>query len=148
LQHLKIAEEQYPRDRVVLNQIGLILFRQRQYAQSIAELQKVLRVDPEDLQAHYYLMLCYQGLGNSELAGKEQALYRRFKADESAQFITGAFRQLHPADNNERQQIHEHYSAVNAGPPAAGTQYSGSPGATAGLHSHNRRNQPISIRTR
>ena len=149
LDHLKLAADQYPRDRVVLNQIGLILFRQRQYAQAISELQKVLKVDPEDLQAHYYLMLCYQGLGHSDLAEKEQALYKRFKADESAQFITGEFRQLHPADNNERQQIHEHYSALSSGPPAAGSQY--------GISSHennkqasarNRRNQPISIRSR
>jgi len=62
--------------------------------------------------AHYNLMLCYQGLGNSELAAREQALYKRFKADESAQFITGPYRQLHPDDNNERQQIHEHVSVA------------------------------------
>jgi hypothetical protein len=34
----------------------------------------------------------------------------RFKADESAQAITGPYRQAHPEDNNERQPIHEHYS--------------------------------------
>jgi hypothetical protein len=35
-------------------------------------------------------------------------LYLRFKADESAQAITGPYRQLNPEDNNERQAIHEH----------------------------------------
>jgi hypothetical protein len=82
----------------------------------------VLSVDPEDLQAHYNLMLCYQGLGNAELAAREEQLYRRFKADESAQAITGPYRQLHPEDNNERQQIHEHVSVSfnkNSGKPAA-----------------------------
>jgi hypothetical protein len=34
----------------------------------------------------------------------------RFKADESAQTITGPYRQAHPEDNNERQAIHEHVS--------------------------------------
>jgi hypothetical protein len=67
-----------------------------------------LRVDPEDLQAHYNLMLCYQGTGNSTLAAREQVLYTRFKADESAQAITGPYRLKSPEDNNERQQIHEH----------------------------------------
>jgi len=155
LQHLKLAADQYPRDRVVLNQIGLILFRQRQYGKSISELQQVLKVDPEDLQAHYYLMLCYQGLGNSELAGKEQALYKRFKADESAQFITGPFRQLHPADNNERQQIHEHYSALNGGrPETAGDGYvaisrQGRPGTRPRLSARaSKRPSSISTRTR
>lgn len=112
IEHLRIAAGQYPRDRVVVNQIGRILFLKRQYNDAIAEFKKVLKVDPEDLQAHYNLMLCYQGLGNPEQAGKHQTLYRRFKADESAQFITGPYRQLHPEDNNERQQIHEHPSVI------------------------------------
>ena len=112
LEESRIAASKYPRDRVVVNQIGRILFLKREYAQAIEELQKVLKIDAEDLQAHYNLMLCYQGLGNSELAAREQILYKRFKADESAQFITGPYRQLHPEDNNERQQIHEHGSVA------------------------------------
>jgi tetratricopeptide (TPR) repeat protein len=117
LEHLRIAAAQYPRDRVVVNQIGRILFLKRQYNEAITEFQRVLKIDSEDLQAHYNLMLCYQGLGNSEMAAREQTLYKRFKADESAQFITGPYRQLHPADNNERQQIHEHLSVAIANPP-------------------------------
>src|SRR5262249_7950041 len=96
------------RDRVVTNQIGRLLFLKRQYQEAIAELEKVLAVDPEDLQAHYNLMLSYQGLGYAENAKKQQALYERFKADEAAQFLTGPYRQLHPHDNNERQAIHAH----------------------------------------
>ena len=94
------------------NQIARILFLKREYGQAISELQKVLKIDAEDLQAHYNLMLCYQGLGNAEMSACEQTLYKRFKADESAQFITGPYRQLHPEDNNERQQIHEHGSVA------------------------------------
>jgi tetratricopeptide (TPR) repeat protein len=116
LEHLRQASAQYPRDRVVVNQIGRILFLKRQYGEAIAEFEKVLGIDPEDLQAHYNLMLCYQGQGNSEMAAREQTLYKRFKADESAQFITGPYRKLHPADNNERQQIHEHVSVPLARP--------------------------------
>jgi tetratricopeptide (TPR) repeat protein len=108
LEHLRAASERYPRDRVVLNQIGRIQFLQRRFDDAIATFQRALRVDPEDLQAHYNLMLCYQGLGNAELAAREQALYTRFKADESAQGITGPYRLKSPDDNNERQQIHEH----------------------------------------
>lgn len=117
LEHLRLAAAQYPRDRVVQNQIGRVLFLKRQYAEAIAAFKEALKVDAEDLQAHYNLMLCYQGLGNTELAAHEQALYKRFKADESAQAITGPYRQLHPDDNNERQQIHEHRSAVTKSTP-------------------------------
>ncbi len=108
LTHLRAAAAKYPRDRVVLDQMGRVQFLQRQFSEAVATFQRVLLVDPEDLQAHYNLMLCYQGLGNAELAAREQKLYMRFKADESAQSITGAYRLKSPEDNNERQQIHEH----------------------------------------
>jgi Cytochrome c554 and c-prime/Tetratricopeptide repeat len=100
----------YPRDRVVLNQIGRVLFLKRQYADAVAAFQKALTVDPEDLQAHYNLMLCYRGLGDVARAGREETLFKRFKADESAQAITAKPRMLSPEDNNERQPIHEHES--------------------------------------
>jgi len=92
----------------VLDQMGRVQFLQRRFDDAIATFQRALLVDPEDLQAHYNLMLCYQGLGNAELAAREQKLYVRFKADESSQSITGAYRLKSPQDNNERQQIHEH----------------------------------------
>jgi tetratricopeptide (TPR) repeat protein len=111
LGHLREAARQYPRDRVVRNQLGRVLFLKRQFAEAIGEFTQVLSIDPEDLQAHYNLMLCYQGTGNTAAAERERTLYTRFKADESSQAITGPYRQLHEDDNNERQQIHEHRSA-------------------------------------
>ena len=75
------------------------------------QLREALAVDPEDLQANYNMMLCYRGLGDLQQADEYQKRYLRFKADESAQTITGPYRRLHPEDNNERQSIHEHVSA-------------------------------------
>src|SRR6266550_4733022 len=108
--HLRKVVAQYPRDRVALNDLGRILFLKRKYADAVKILQSVLAVDPEDLQAHYNLMLCYNGLGDEKQAREHQQRYMRFKADESAQAITGPYRQLNPEDNNERQAIHEHVS--------------------------------------
>ncbi|MGB9362223.1 MAG: tetratricopeptide repeat protein, partial [Candidatus Sulfotelmatobacter sp.] len=107
---LRIVLAQYPRDRVALNDLGRILFLQRKYQEAVNTLQSVLAIDPEDLQAHYNLMLCYGGLGNSKLAKEHEARYLRFKADESSQAITGPYRESHPEDNNERQAVHEHVS--------------------------------------
>jgi tetratricopeptide (TPR) repeat protein len=120
LSHLRHAAAQYARDRVVCNEIGRTLFLKRQYREAIAELHKVLAIDPEDLQAHYNLMLSYQGAGDTEMARKHEALYRRFKADEAAQEITGPYRRLHPEDNNERQAVHEHVSALGRPTPKRG----------------------------
>jgi len=102
--------KQYPRDRVVLNDLGRVLFLQRKFADAVKVLNSVLEIDPEDLQAHYNLMLCYNGLSDEKSAHDHQVRYLRFKADESAQTITGPYRQKHPEDNNERQSIHEHVS--------------------------------------
>jgi hypothetical protein len=81
----------------------------------------VIAIDPEDLQAHYNLMLAYQGSGDATAAERERVLYERFKADESSQAITGPYRQLHPDDNNERQQIHEH-QGPELGVPSPGLE--------------------------
>jgi tetratricopeptide (TPR) repeat protein len=108
--HLHKVLAQYPRDRVALNDLGRILFLQRKYAEAVKQLEAVLAIDPEDLQAHYNLMLCYNGLGDEKRATEHQVRYLRFKADEAAQAITGPYRRLNPEDNNERQSVHEHVS--------------------------------------
>ena len=63
---------------------------------------------------HYTAMLCYRGLGNTDMATREEQLFRRFKADEPAQAITAARRLVSPEENNERQPIHEHESVALA----------------------------------
>ena len=110
LRSLRIAEAKYPRDRVVVNQIGRILFLQRKYKDALVALDHVSQVDPEDLQMHYTRMLCYRGLGDRTSSEREEALFRRFRADESSQTITARARLLSPEDNNERQSIHDHES--------------------------------------
>jgi Flp pilus assembly protein TadD len=112
LASLRRVNQQYPRDRVVLNQIGRVLFLKREFAEAVRWLEKVLEVDPEDVQAHYNLMLCYRGLGQNEKAEREEKLFRRFKADEASQAITFSRRMISPEDNNERQIIHDHESAL------------------------------------
>ena len=127
---------QYPRDRVVLNDLGRILFLQRRYQDAITQLQAVLAIDPEDLQAHYNLMLCYSGIGDQKLAHEHQVRYLRFKADESAQAITGSYRRLNPEDNNERQAVHEHLSARLPSPPTGRLQPAAAKSATSYGGSH------------
>ena len=113
LKHLRRAALQFPRDRRVRNEIGRLLYLQRKYEAALTEFQKTLAVDPEDLDAHYNMMLCYRALKNEVMAAKEQKLYTRFKADESVDAITGITRRADPYANIERQRIHEHTSALS-----------------------------------
>lgn len=124
LASLERTRIQYPRDRVVLNQIGRILFLKRNYADAVKSLNAALGVDPEDVQAHYNLMLCYRGLGQADKADREEKLFRRFKADEASQALTAKPRLLSAEDNNERQPIHDHVSEPVASP--AGSRATGS----------------------
>jgi cytochrome c-type biogenesis protein CcmH/NrfG len=112
LASLRTVTAKYPRDRVALNQLGRILFLKREYKQAVDALQATLQVDPEDVQAHYTLMLCYRGLNDNENAAREEKLFRRFKADEASQAITAARRLVSAEDNNERQTIHDHESVT------------------------------------
>ncbi|MBI3940083.1 MAG: tetratricopeptide repeat protein [Acidobacteria bacterium] len=124
LDHFRKALALFPRDRVVRNQAGRILFLKRDFRKAIEEFKQTLAIDMEDLQAHYNLMLCYQGLGDEANALREQKLYQRFKADEASQFITGNYRRLNEHDNNERQSIHVHDNAleyIDKKSPASGS---------------------------
>lgn len=112
---LRITQAQYPLDGRVLNSIGHALFLKRDFADAIEAFETTLGVDPENLMAHYNLMLCYQGAGDREAARRHQAFYTRFKADESSQAITGAARRKYPHLNLERQAIREHYQMEKAG---------------------------------
>jgi tetratricopeptide (TPR) repeat protein len=85
LTHLRRAAAHYPEDRVVRNQMGRILFL-------------------------YNLMLSYRGVGNLDLGQGHEGLYRRFKADESAQVIAAVGRRRHPEADNEAQPVHQHHS--------------------------------------
>jgi tetratricopeptide (TPR) repeat protein len=118
LASLADVRRQYPRDRVVLNQYGRIEFLQRNYANAVQAFEQTLAIDPEDLQAHYNLMLCYRGLGRAAEAQREEQLFRRFKADESSQALTQQPRLASPEDNNERQSIHDHDTARIVSPAA------------------------------
>ena len=121
LKSLKVVTDKYPRDRVVLNQVGRILFLQRKYPEAIEALKRVNLVDPEDLQMHYTAMLCYRGIGDKPNAEREEKLFRRFKAEESSQSLTSKRRLASPEENNERQQIHDHESVpLDVKPKAAG----------------------------
>jgi tetratricopeptide (TPR) repeat protein len=136
LQSLARVRVQYPRDRVVLNQIGRILFLQRRYQEAVETIGQVVAVDPEDVQAHYDLMLSYRGLGQTARAAQEQALFQRFKADEASQQLTARPRQLSPEDNNERQPIHDHASepGLPAGLPGSAAPAGRSAGSVHRRH--------------
>ncbi|HEV2488930.1 MAG TPA: tetratricopeptide repeat protein [Candidatus Acidoferrales bacterium] len=111
---LKTALQQYPNDRVARNDLGRTLFLERHYPEAVREFQAVLGIDPEDVEANYNLMLCYNGMDQPNRAREYEVRYLRFKANEAEDALTGPYLRSHPDDNKERQPIHEIASAALA----------------------------------
>ncbi|HEV2350679.1 MAG TPA: tetratricopeptide repeat protein [Terriglobia bacterium] len=141
-----LASSLYPRDRVVRNQMGRMLFLQRKYQDALAQYAQTLAVDPEDLEAHYNMMLCYRGLNNDALADREEKLYMRFKFDESSRAITGPYALAHPEDNNEAQPIHEHESVALNGSPESGARRQNAVVAATFRSTHNENNKNADLK--
>lgn len=110
------AAATHPVDRVVSNAMGRILFLERNYRAAVKQFQHTLSIDPEDLAAHYNMMLCYRGLQENAESDHEMKLYLRFKANEIARAITGPFKRTHPNENKLAQPIHEQVSINEENP--------------------------------
>jgi Flp pilus assembly protein TadD len=102
----------FPEDRNIRNLTGTILFRLGRYREAIEQFRYTLSIDPEDIVAHYNLMKCYRAQGDDAQAATHEALYKRFKADETTTNLIGPYERAHPEDNNLAQPIHEQPDAV------------------------------------
>jgi tetratricopeptide (TPR) repeat protein len=85
-------------DYEVINELGLALFerakmergpaaeaRRRQYLQRAAEqFEKTLRIDSENVTAHYVLSLVYNQLGDQQRANEHIVLHARYRLDDNA----------------------------------------------------------------
>ncbi len=85
-------------DYEVINQLGETLFdqakqcrgpaqaerRQHLLRQAVAQFEKTLSIDSENVSAHYNLSLLYAQLGETAKANKHAGLYAKYKPDDNA----------------------------------------------------------------
>jgi predicted Zn-dependent protease len=109
--YLKKIVTKYQRDRVAKIERGHLYMLMRDYERAIRDFEKVLSIDPENVEAYYHLMRAYRAVGNEEKAKKAEALYHRFQAGGRPAF-NGQSRTNHPDAWRERQPIHEHSSVA------------------------------------
>lgn len=110
--------ESYPRDRLTLQQLGelakikseIVPPEQREAQLKIAEsyYARVLAIDPEDVGAHYNLMIIFQKLGRFEEAKKEAAIFKDLKDDSTITNLAGTFLQTNSPIANESLPFHTH----------------------------------------
>ncbi|MEL6822563.1 MAG: tetratricopeptide repeat protein, partial [Calditrichota bacterium] len=112
LKNFAEVEAKFPKDRVLLNQMGRVYYLDARPNEAPPYFERVLKIDPEDLMAHYNLMLVYRAIGNKERSKEHEKRYLRYKEDENSQAIAGRFRQENPYENNMAQPIREHVSSA------------------------------------
>jgi tetratricopeptide (TPR) repeat protein len=98
----------FPRDRLSLQQLGELCKIKRDYQGALECFQKILQIDPEDLGAHYNLMLIYRKLGQNDDAKREAKIFADLKDDPGALSLANQFLRKHPEMSNESVFWHVH----------------------------------------
>jgi len=98
----------FPRDRISLQQLGELCKIKRDYQGALECFGKILAIDPEDLGAHYNLMLVYRKLGQTEDAKREAKIFADLKDDPGALSLANQFLRKHAEMSNESVYCHVH----------------------------------------
>jgi tetratricopeptide (TPR) repeat protein len=110
LKYLKKAVIKFPRDRVAKIERGHLYLLMRDYNRAIADFEKVLSIDPENVEAYYYLQQAYRAVGEDAKAEKAGRLYARFKANPPSFAPDHDVKQASEVWRESRP-LHEHLSA-------------------------------------
>ncbi len=110
--------ETYPRDRLTLQQLGELAKiksdavapdeRKNQLELAKNYYAQVLAIDPEDVGAHYNLMIIYQKLGRRQEAKKEAVIFKDLKDDPGVTSLASNFLQTNWNIGNESLPFHTH----------------------------------------
>jgi len=98
----------FPRDRMSLQQLGELCKIKRDYQAALECFGRILAIDPEDVGAHYNLMLVYRKLGRTEDARREAKIFADLKDDPGALSLANQFLRTHPEMSNESVYWHLH----------------------------------------
>jgi len=98
----------FPRDRISLQQLGELCKIKRDYQGALECFGRILTIDPEDLGAHYNLMLVYRKLGRTEDAKREAKIFADLKDDPGALSLANQFLRKHAEMSNESVYWHVH----------------------------------------
>jgi len=108
IQLFEQVRKTHPEDRININELGQTYYYNQEYDQALYVYYEGTRIDPEDAQAHYNMMLVNKKLGNIDKAREHQNYYLKYKPDEEARSISQSARLKYPHANNEAQLVHSH----------------------------------------
>ena len=103
----------YNRDRNLLKKLGQTYFFSENWELARFTYENLLKIDPEDADTHYNLMLVNRNLGIMDRSRSHSKLYLKYKPDEAARSISQSARLKFPQANNEAQLVHSHKLNAN-----------------------------------
>jgi tetratricopeptide (TPR) repeat protein len=87
----------FPRDRLALQQLGELSKIKNDYPTAMGYFRQVLAIDPEDVGAHYNMMLLYRKTGQKEEAAREEKIFLDLKDDPRTTALAADFLQRNQA---------------------------------------------------
>ena len=99
---------QYPRGRDAHRELGFTYYQQKKYELARASYESLQGIDPDDLAAHYNLMLIYRRLGMKEKSAEQAAYFSDKKDDPGANAFALEFLRANPQISNESVPWHIH----------------------------------------
>jgi tetratricopeptide (TPR) repeat protein len=110
---------QYPRFRDAHRELGFIYYQKKKYELARASYEAVQGIDPDDLSAHYNLMLVYRRLGLKDKAAVQAAYFADRKEDRVAESFANEFLRSNPIVSSESVPWHLHNLAHPPAPAVA-----------------------------
>jgi tetratricopeptide (TPR) repeat protein len=75
LERFRQIESRYPRDRLILNQMGKCYQALGKHSEACAVFERVLAIDPDDITALYFVIEGYRQTGDPNLANETNVTY-------------------------------------------------------------------------
>jgi len=100
--------KKYPRMRDAHRELGYTYYQEHKYAEARVQYELLQGIDPDDLAAHYNLMLIYRRLGLKDKADEQAAFFADRKDDPASNSLALDFLRQHPEISAENVPWHVH----------------------------------------
>jgi Flp pilus assembly protein TadD len=107
-QLLQPVMQRYPRFRQGHALLGSIYYQQKKYQMARKSYESLQGIDPDDLAAHYNLMILYRRLGLKDKEAEQAAYYADRKEDRAAEDFAHQFLRSNPYVSTESVPWHVH----------------------------------------
>jgi tetratricopeptide (TPR) repeat protein len=100
--------EAFPDDRWTWRRLAEAHYELRDYDATLAAALQVLRIDPEDAEAHYLRVQVYRATGQTDEEAQARLAFEKYRIDDNAPQLVKAYRLANETMNREIDPLHVH----------------------------------------